>query len=171
MRICNTLPQVPPQEPLVNLVTHDMLYFNYEIPPANVPALEEALQFLYGFDDKGFSLARIALLKDSKPKYYMSLNYYSVVIAGVVNYRSEWSTYVRREGDAKPRFMVLQVQSSEDTADPMFPGFTNPATYVEYNVNGRAIVAATNDFEAKLTIAGSRQRLSGTSQLCLGGGQ
>ena len=150
--ICGTLPQVPPQEPLVNLVSHDMLYFNYEIPAANVPALEEVLQAFYGFTDNGFSLAPIALLKESTPKYYMSLNYYSVVIAGVVNYRSEWSTYVTREGDPKPRFMVLQVQSSEDTADPMFPGFTNPATYVEYNVDADSIFAATNDFEARLDL-------------------
>ena len=150
--ICNVLPKTPPQEPLVSLVSRAMLYFNYEIPPANVPALEGALQLYYGFGDKGFSLTPIALLKDSKPKYYMSLNYYSVVIAGVINYRSEWSTYVRREGDPKPRFMVLQVQSSEDTADPMSPGFTNPATYVEYAVGGGSIMAATNDFQANLTL-------------------
>lgn len=150
--ICNVLPKTPPQEPLVSLASRDMLYFNYEIPPANVPALEGALQLYYGFGDKGFSLTPIALLKDSTPKYYMSLNYYSVVIAGVVNYRSEWSTYVRREGDPKPRFMVLQVQSSEDTADPMSPGFTNPATYVEYTVGGGSIMAATNDFQANLTL-------------------
>jgi len=150
--ICNTLPKVPPQEPLVNLLTHDMLYFNYEIPAAKVPALEGLLQSSYGFADKGFRLAPIALLKDSEPKYYMSLNFYSVVIAGVVNYRSEWSTYVRRAGDPKPRFMVLQVQSSEDTADPMSPGFSNPATYVEYTLGGGSIVAATSDFRADLQL-------------------
>jgi hypothetical protein len=150
--ICSTLPEVPPQEPLVNLLTHDMLYFNYEIPAANVPALEGVLQSSYGFADKGFRLAPIALLKDSEPKYYMSLNFYSVVIAGVVNYRSEWSTYVRRAGDPKPRFMVLQVQSSEDTADPMSPGFVNPATYVEYTPGGGSIVAATHDFRADLQL-------------------
>jgi hypothetical protein len=151
--ICNTLPKVPPQEPLVNLRTRDMLYFNYEIPAANVAALEGVLQSSYGFTDKGFRLAPIALLKDSEPKYYMSLNFYSVVIAGVVNYRSEWSTYVRRAGDPKPRFMVLQVQSSEDTADPMSPGFINPATYVEYTLGGGSIVAATSDFRADLQLA------------------
>jgi hypothetical protein len=150
--ICDTLPKVPPQEPLVSLVTHDMLYFNYELPAANVPALEAVLQSSYGFTDKGFSLASIALLNDSEPKYYMSLNFYSVVIAGVVNYRSEWSTYVRRAGDPKPRFMVLQVQSSEDTADPMSPGFINPATYVEYTLGGGSIVAATHDFRADLRL-------------------
>jgi hypothetical protein len=153
--ICNTLPKVPPQEPLVNLVTHDMLYFNYEIPVANVPALEGVLQSSYGFTDKGFSLTPIALLRGKEPKYYMSLNFYSVVIAGVVNYRSEWSTYVRREGDPKPRFMVLQVQSSEDTADPMAPGFINQATNVEYTVGGGSIVAATPDFEASLQLPDS----------------
>ena len=149
-QICNALPEVPPQQPLVNLPTHDMLYFNYEIPAARVPALEGVLQSSYGFTDKGFSLAPIALLRDEEPKYYMSLNFYRVVIAGVVNYRSEWSTYVRRAGDPKPRFMVLQVQSSEDTADPLSPGFSNPATYVEYSVAGASIVAATNDFQASL---------------------
>jgi hypothetical protein len=152
VEICKTLPEVPPQEPLVNLLTRDMLYFNYEIPAANVRALEGVLQSSYGFTDKGFSLAPIALLKDSEPKYYMSLNFYSVVIAGVVNYRSEWSTYVRRAGDSKPRFMVLQVQSSEDTADPTSPGFINPATYVEYTLAGGSIVAATPDFRADLQL-------------------
>jgi hypothetical protein len=150
--ICSQLPVVPPQEPLVNLVTHDMLYFNYEIPPASIPALEGLLQSAYGFADKGFRLAPIALLEDSEPKYYMSLNFYSVVIAGVVNYRSEWSTYVRRAGDPKPRFMVLQVQSSEATADPVAPGFINPATDVGYTVSGSFLVAATNDFQASLQL-------------------
>jgi hypothetical protein len=150
--ICNTLPKVPPQEPLVNLVTHDMLYFHYEIPVANIPALEGVLQSSYGFTDKGFSLTPIALLRGEEPKYYMSLNFYSVVIAGVVNYRSEWSTYVRRTGDPKPRFMVLQVQSSADTADPMSPGFINPATDVDYTLGGGSIVAATPDFRAELQL-------------------
>jgi hypothetical protein len=153
--ICNTLPVVPPQEPLVNLVTRDMLYFNYEIPAANVPVLEGVLQSSYGFTDKGFCLTPIALLKDTEPKYYMSLNFYRVVIAGVVNYRSEWSTYVRRQGDPHPRFMVLQVQSSEDTADPMSPGFINPATDVEYTCGDGSIVAATPDFQASLPMPDS----------------
>jgi hypothetical protein len=153
--ICDTVPKVPPQEPLVNLVTHDMLYFNYEIPKANVPKLEALLQSSYGFAAKGFSLAPIALLKDSEPKYYMSLNFYSVVIAGVVNYRSEWSTYVRRAGDPKPRFMVLEVKSSEDTADPMAPGFISPATNVEYTVGGGSLVAATDGFQASLRLRDS----------------
>jgi hypothetical protein len=150
--ICKTLPKLPPQEPLVNLLTRDMLYFNYEIPVANVPALESVLQSSYGFTGKGFRLAPIALLKGGEPKYYMSLNFYSVVIAGAVNYRSEWSTYVRRAGDPKPRFMVLQVQSSADTADPMSPGFIKPATRVEYTVGGGSIVAATPDFRASLQL-------------------
>jgi hypothetical protein len=150
--ICKNLPRVPSQEPLVNLVTHDMLYFNYEIPAANVAALEGLLQSFYGFSAKGFRLAPIALLKDSEPKYYMSLNFYSVVIAGEVNYRSEWSTYVRRAGDPKPRFMVLQVRSSADTADPMSAGFINQATHVEYTPRVGSIVAATHDFRAELKL-------------------
>jgi hypothetical protein len=150
--ICNTLPKLPPQEPVVNLVTHDMLYFNYEIPAANVPALEGLLQSSYGFSAKGFRLTPIALLKDSEPKYYLSLNFYSVVIAGVVNYRSEWSTYVRRTGDPKPRFMVLQVRSSADTADPISAGFINRATYVEYKPRIGSILAATQDFRAELQL-------------------
>jgi hypothetical protein len=102
--LCDGLPVTAPQEPLVDLVTHDMLYFNWEIPAPSVPALEATLQAAYGFSDKGFSLAPIALLDDETPRHYMSLDYYSVVIAGVVNYRSEWSTYVVREGDPKPHF-------------------------------------------------------------------
>lgn len=150
--ICNVLPKVPPQEPLVNLVAHDMLYFNYEIPAANVPALEAVLQTYYQFSDKGFHLTPIALLRGEEPKYYLSLNFYSVVIAGVVNYRSEWSTYVRRGADPKPRFMVLQVQSSEPTADPMSPNFTLPPTSVNYLPGGGMIVAETPDFQASLPL-------------------
>ena len=148
--ICSGLPVTGPQEPLVDLVAHDMLYFNWEIPAESVLPLETAL----GLRDRGFRLAPIAIIRDASPKYYMSLNFYSVSIAGVVNYRTEWSIYVVKEGDPKPRYMVVQVQSSEDAADPTAPGFTNPGTDVTYSIDNGQAWASSPDFEAHFSLPG-----------------
>jgi hypothetical protein len=146
--ICADLPALPPQEPVVDLVANDMLYFNWEIPSRNVPALEEALQL----PARGFRLAPVAIIRNERPRYYLSLNFYSVVIAGVVNYRSEWSVYVEKEGDPKPRYMVVDVQSSEAAADPTFPGFIKPATEVSYSIDGRAVNVSNEGFLATFVL-------------------
>jgi hypothetical protein len=146
--ICEGLPVTEPQEPLLSLVTQDMLYFNWEIPVQNVSQLESAL----GLPERGFKIAPIELIRGESPKYYMSLNFYSTLIAGVINYRSEWSTYVVKEGDPKPRFMVFEVQSSEDAADPTYPGFIKPGTEVSYTLDSGVVQASNEDFHATFSL-------------------
>jgi hypothetical protein len=149
--ICAGLPVTAPQEPVVNLVANDMLYFNWEIPAARVPALEAALQL----GDRGFHIAPIEIISDEDPKYYMSLNFYRTVIAGVINYRSEWSIYVAKDGDSKPRYMVIDVQSSEDSADPTYPGFIKPASPVSYSIDGEEVEVSSEDFLASFILPGA----------------
>ena len=106
--ICQGLPVTAPQEPLVNVVARSMLYFNWELPSASVAQLESALQLV----GRGFRIAPIEIIRGEAPKPYLSLNYYATTIAGVLTYRTEWSTYVFRNGDPRPRFMVIDAQSS-----------------------------------------------------------
>lgn len=146
--ICDGLPVLPPQEPVVNLVANNMLYFNWEIPAKNVAALEQALQL----PDRGFRLSPIEIIRNEKPRFYLSLNFYSVVIAGVVNYRSEWSVYVQREGDPKPRYMVVEVQSSEAGADPTYPGFIKPASQVNYEIASETVNVSNDGFIATFAL-------------------
>jgi hypothetical protein len=146
---CISLPPVPPQQPLVDLVAENMLYFNWEIPAANIPLLEAVL----GLETRGFRIVPIEIVQGEKPRYYLSLNFYSVVIAGVVNYRSEWSTYVTKQDDLKPRYMVVEVLSSEDAADPMYiappPGtFLRPGTDVTYVIDDSKVEVSNPDFHA-----------------------
>jgi len=140
------------QEPLVDLVAENMLYFNWEIPAQNVAPIEDAL----GLEAKGFRIVPIEIIQGEKPKYYLSLNFYSVVIAGVVNYRSEWSIYVSKEGDPKPRYMVIEVFSSEDSADPTYfsleippeQWFLRPKTDVEYSILDNQVKVSNPEFSA-----------------------
>jgi len=149
--ICADLPVTEPQDLVVNLVTHDMMYFNWEIPPEKIEPLESALDLV----DRGFKLAPIELIRGETPKHFMSLNFYSVLIAGEIAYRSEWSTYVTKDGDPTPRFMVVEALSSEDAADPTHPGFIKPGSDVNYLVSGDLIQANNDAFQAALTLPNS----------------
>jgi hypothetical protein len=142
--VCIGLPATAPQEPLVNLVARDMLYFNWEIPAANVPLLESALRL----PSRGFRIAPIEIIRGEAPRPYLSLNYYATTIAGVPTYRTEWSTYVVKDGDPRPRYLVVDVQSSQDGADPTSPGFIKPATPVNYTIDGRQVQVSSADFQA-----------------------
>lgn len=146
---CLVVPQTPPQEPLVDLVAQNMLYFNWEIPAANVSLMEAAL----GLESKGFRLVPIEIIGGESPKYYLSLNFYSVLIAGVVNYRSEWSVYVATQNDPKPRYMVIEVLSSEAAADPTYIApppdtFLRPGTDVSYYIDESRVEVSNPDFHA-----------------------
>lgn len=146
--ICQGLPVTAPQEPLVNLVANDMLYFNWEIPAAKVPLLEAALQL----SGRGFRIAPIEIVRGEAPRPYLSLNYYTTIIAGVLTYRTEWSTYVVKDGDPRSRYMVIEVQSSEAGADPTYPGFIKPATDVRYTIEGREVQVSSADFHASFML-------------------
>jgi hypothetical protein len=151
---CLSLPPSSPQEPLVNLVAQNMLYFNWEMPAANVSSMETVL----GLADRGFRIVPVEIVRGEKPKYYLSLNFYSVVIAGVVNYRSEWSIYVAKQGDPKPRYMVIEVLSSEDAADPTYlpappeKPFLRPGTNVTYSIDESQVEVSNPDFHAAFSL-------------------
>jgi hypothetical protein len=149
--ICQGLPVTTPQEPLVDVVARNMLYFNWEIPGASVPQLEAALQLT----GRGFRIAPIEIIRGEAPRPYLSLNFYATTIAGVVNYRTEWATYVVKNGDPRPRFMVIDAQSSEAGADPTAPGFIKPATSVRYAITGQQVRVASPDFEASFVLPAS----------------
>jgi hypothetical protein len=142
--ICTGLPTIAPQEPLVNLVARDMLYFNWEIPAPNVSRLESALQL----PARGFRIAPIEIIRGEAPRPYLSLNYYATTIAGVPTYRTEWATYVVKQGDPRPRYLVIDVQSSQPGADPTYPGFIKPATPVSYTIDGRRVQVSSADYQA-----------------------
>jgi hypothetical protein len=149
--ICHGLPVTPPQEPLVNVVARNMLYFNWEIPSASVPQLEAALQLT----GRGLRIAPIEIVRGETPKPYLSLNFYETTIAGVVTYRTEWSTYVVKQGDPRPRFMVIDAQSSEPGADPTAPGFIKPASAVRYSISGQQAQVSSPDFQASIALPSS----------------
>jgi hypothetical protein len=152
--ICAGLPVTAPQEPLVNLAANDMLYFNWVIPAAKVPLLETALQL----SGRGFRIAPIEIIRGETPRPYLSLNYYTTTIAGVLTYRTEWSTYVVKDGDPRPRYMVIDVQSSEAGADPTYPGFVKPAAEVLYTIDGREVQVSSPDFHASFMLPASGQQ-------------
>lgn len=136
--ICQGLPVTPPQEPLVNVVARDMLYFNWEIPSANVPRLEAALQLA----DRGFRIAPIEIVRGEAPRPYLSLNFYATTIAGVLTYRTEWSTYVKDRNDVgseRQYLMVVDVDSSAPSLNPV-DLFTPPAV-MDYRVQDGRLVA------------------------------
>ncbi|MBY6196062.1 hypothetical protein [Vibrio hangzhouensis] len=143
----NPSPCDSPQEPLVNLVAHDMLYFNWEIPPENIAAFESAL----GLATRGFNLAPMAIVEGERPRYYLSLNFYKTPVAGVVNIRSEWSVYVTRTGDSKPRYMVIEIFSSENSIDPTQDDFINEAVNVLYELTDNGVSVANPMFSASLS--------------------
>ena len=149
---CLAVPPTPPQEPLVDLVAQNMLYFNWEIPEASVSLMEAAL----GLEAKGLRIVPIEIVQGEKPRYYLSLNFYSVLIAGVVNYRSEWSIYVATQNDPKPRYLVIEVLSSEDAADPTYIApppatFLRPGTEVTYSIAEGQVEVSNPDFHARFS--------------------
>jgi hypothetical protein len=157
--LCDSFPPLSePAEPLVDLVAENMLYFNWEIPAQNVALLED----IFGLAARGFNIVPIEIIKGEKPKYYLSLNFYSVVIAGVVNVRSEWSIYVATAGDPKPRYMVIEILSNEAAADPTFINidpqlppqqwFLKPGTAVSYSISDTEVEVSNPDFLANFSL-------------------
>ncbi len=143
----------PRQEPLIDLVAQDMLYFNWEIPAENVEALEGALGL-----PPDFSMVPIEIVDGEQARYYLSLNFYKTPIYTpdfqlIINYRSEWSIYVEGPGDEKPRYMVIQVFASEASPDPTVPGFISPASEVVYDRVGDDIEVSNPEFEAAFSTA------------------
>ncbi|WP_371189916.1 hypothetical protein [Thalassotalea ponticola] len=92
------------------------LFVNFEIPADKVKAFEQR------FLPEHFSLAKIRFYPQQKqPVYAISLNVYQSRGQNLTGFRAEWSTYILNfdEPTPKPRFFILEAQSSSAGFDPI----------------------------------------------------
>ena len=92
------------------------VFINFEIPEENIGAFKNA------FLPSHFELAKIRFYPEQKKAVYaVSLNVYEAVGPNISGYRAEWSTYVinPNEDNPKPRFSVLEAQSTALGFDPL----------------------------------------------------
>ena len=124
-------------------------YYHYRVPASQVQALEAAIPL-----PPGFALAPISIVKRTRPRHYVSLTVYEVggERSGL---RAEWTTYVWKSGDPKPRVMVLETQTSEASLDPV-DLFTDPAETFAYDRSGDTvtteIVSGSSSFASSFEI-------------------
>lgn len=92
------------------------IFVNFEIPAHKAKAFKEA------FLPKHFELAKVRFYPEQKRKVYaLSLNIYQSIGQNLNSFRAEWSTYVinPREENPKPRFSVLEAQTTAGGFDPL----------------------------------------------------
>lgn len=92
------------------------VFINFEIPPQNVRAFEEA------FLPDHFELAKIRFYPEQKKAIHaVTLNVYEAVGQSVSGYRAEWSTYVLNpnEENPQPRFSIIEAQTTSFGLDPL----------------------------------------------------
>jgi hypothetical protein len=124
-------------------------YYHYRVPRNRLEALAEAIPLL-----PGFSLAPISILKFSRPDYFISLTVFdSAGERGGL--RAEWATYVVKEGDPKPRVLLLEVQTPNPALNPLNV-ISEPADVFEYERMGNTvtteIVSGSSSFSSSLVI-------------------
>jgi hypothetical protein len=124
-------------------------YFHYRVPPDRVQALAAEISL-----PTGFSLAPVRILKYAPPHYYISLTLYEVS-GERTGSRAEWATYVVKNGDPKPRVMMLETWTSEGSLDPV-DLYSGPAELFEYGRDGDTvkteIVSGSSSFSAALKV-------------------
>ncbi|MGI9592156.1 MAG: hypothetical protein ACR2P8_12360 [Myxococcota bacterium] len=124
-------------------------YYHYRVPWHRLHALAEAIPL-----PEGFSLAPIQIVRFSRPHHYITLTVYEVggERSGL---RAEWTTYVVKEGDPKPRAMMLEVQTSEGSLDPV-DLFSEPADVFDYSRTNdtvtTAIVSGSSSFSSRFHV-------------------
>jgi hypothetical protein len=124
-------------------------YYHYRIPRNRLEALAEAIPLL-----PDFSLAPISILKFSRPDYFISLTVFDSAgeISGL---RAEWVTYVVKEGDPKPRVLLLEVQTPDPALNPLNV-VSDPADVFEYTRTGDTvtteIVSGSSSFSSSFVI-------------------
>ena len=92
------------------------IFINFEIRDENLQAFKDA------FVPDHFELAKMRFYPEQrKAVYAVSLNVYEAVGQNISGYRAEWSTYVinPREENPKPRFSVIEAQTSSMGFDPL----------------------------------------------------
>jgi len=88
------------------------VYINFEIKPSALDAFNKIIEL-----PEELELVPVRVLADEQAAYLLTLNIYEV--SGLVSgARAEWSTYVD-DGDGKPRYMILEAQSSSGSMDPV----------------------------------------------------
>jgi len=124
-------------------------YYHYRIPWNRLRALADEIPL-----PSGFSFAPVSILKFTRPDFYISLTVYEVG-GERKGMRAEWTTYVRKSGDSSPRVMMLEVQTSEGSLDPV-DFLTDPAEVFEYTRSGETlsteVVSGTSSFSASFEL-------------------
>jgi hypothetical protein len=88
------------------------VYWNFRVKPEQQAAFIEYINL-----PAGFTVCPISCLQGEAPDILLTLNVYEVT--GIaVGIRAEWSTYIL-DALGKPRYMVLEAQSSEYSVDPI----------------------------------------------------
>lgn len=122
-------------EPLMDFLLETAppaIFLNYRIRPERRAALAAAIPL-----PAGFRLAPVQPHPGVPKDYYLSLNIYNA--AGLApGLRAEWSVYVTRNGESTPRFMIIDVQTSEVSVDPLNL-ITIPAERFTYNTTGNTL--------------------------------
>lgn len=102
------------------------IFLNFRIPPEQRDALAAAIPI-----PRPFHLAPVQPYPGVAKDYYMNLNIY--LAAGLApGFRAEWSVYVTKDGDPNPRFMIVDLQCSTYSIDPIHL-ITRPAQAFEYS--------------------------------------
>ncbi len=125
-------------------------YYHYRVPRHRLDALAAEIAL-----PPGFSLAPIRIVKHTWPRFYITLTVYEV--AGERSgLRAEWTTYVVKDGDPKPRVMVLETASSEGSLDPV-DLVSEPAEVFaverENDTLATEIVSGSSSFSASLHLS------------------
>jgi hypothetical protein len=144
-------------EPLMDFLLETeppAIFLNYRIRPERRAALAAAIPL-----PAGFRLAPVQPHPGVQKDYYLSLNIYNA--AGLApGLRAEWSVYVTKNGESVPRFMIIDVQTSEVSVDPLNL-ITIPADSFTYTASGKALAidlrASGLTFAARLQVPDAPQ--------------
>jgi hypothetical protein len=122
-------------EPMVDFLLEKAppaLFLDFEILPEYRDEFEAAIPLPGGFD-----LSPVEPYEGAGSRYYLSLNVY--LAAGLApGLRAEWSVYVTKEGSSRPNFMIVDLQTSELSIDPINI-ITIPADVFMYESDGNAL--------------------------------
>ncbi len=106
------LGKVQPSIPFTVLADPSAIYYNFKVKDDRLEDFERYINL-----STGFKICPIKCLANEEGDYLLTLNVYEVT--GIaVGIRAEWSTYIK-DKHGKPRYMVLEAQSSEYSMDPI----------------------------------------------------
>jgi hypothetical protein len=129
------------------------VYWNFRVKPDQQAAFIEYINL-----PAGFTVCPISCLQGETPDILLTLNVYEVT--GIaVGIRAEWSTYILDEM-GKPRYMVLEAQSSEYSLDPI--DIITKRTRVEHDTGERTLTLVENlqgeSFQSEFEVPAEKNR-------------